>query len=99
MGIRLRHVLCTRSTCSGLIGSSLPDPVRKSRANGLRPASLCAPRETALRWGARVFHRITLWHIHVMREPQPKTIQLKDYTPPPFLIDSVDLDIDIRADD
>ncbi len=34
-----------------------------------------------------------------MREPQPKTIQLKDYTPPPFLIDSVDLDIDIRADD
>jgi aminopeptidase N len=46
-----------------------------------------------------VFGRITLWHIHVMREPQPKTIQLKDYTPPPFLIDSVDLDIDIRADD
>ncbi len=34
-----------------------------------------------------------------MREPQPKTIQLKDYTPPAFLIDSVDLDIDIRADD
>ncbi len=34
-----------------------------------------------------------------MRESQPKTIHLKDYTPPPFLIERVALDIDIRADD
>jgi len=34
-----------------------------------------------------------------MRESQPKTIHLKDYTPPPFLIGRVSLDIDIRADD
>jgi aminopeptidase N len=34
-----------------------------------------------------------------MREPQPKTIQLKDYSPPPFLIDSIDLDVEIREDD
>ena len=34
-----------------------------------------------------------------MREAQPTTIYLKDYTPPPFLIDRVALDIDIRADD
>ena len=34
-----------------------------------------------------------------MREAQPKEIRLKDYTPPPFLIDRVALDIDIRADD
>ena len=33
-----------------------------------------------------------------MREPQPKTIHLKDYTPPAFRIDDVDLDIDIRDD-
>jgi len=33
-----------------------------------------------------------------MREPQPKSIQLKDYAPPPFLIDSIDLDVDIRDD-
>jgi len=33
-----------------------------------------------------------------MREPAPKTIYLKDYTPPPFLISSIDLDVDIRED-
>jgi aminopeptidase N len=34
-----------------------------------------------------------------MREPQPQTIYLKDYTPPPFLIERVALDVDIRAED
>ena len=34
-----------------------------------------------------------------MRESQPKTIHLKDYTPPPFLVERVELDVDIRADD
>jgi len=34
-----------------------------------------------------------------MREPQPKTIHLKEYAPPAFLIDTVDLDVDIREDD
>jgi aminopeptidase N len=34
-----------------------------------------------------------------MREPQPNIIQLKDYSPPAFLIDSIDLDVDIREDD
>jgi aminopeptidase N len=34
-----------------------------------------------------------------MRESQPATIHLKDYTPPPFLIERVALDVDIRADD
>ncbi len=33
-----------------------------------------------------------------MREPAPKTIYLKDYTPPAFLILSIDLDVDIRED-
>ncbi|MBE0615911.1 MAG: aminopeptidase N [Burkholderiales bacterium] len=33
-----------------------------------------------------------------MREPAPKTIYLKDYSPPAFLISSVDLDVDIRED-
>ena len=33
-----------------------------------------------------------------MREPQPKTIYLKDYTPPPFRVETVDLDVDIRDD-
>ncbi|HYL23707.1 MAG TPA: aminopeptidase N [Burkholderiales bacterium] len=33
-----------------------------------------------------------------MREPQPKTIYLKDYTPPPFRVEDVDLDVDIRDD-
>ena len=34
-----------------------------------------------------------------MREPQAKAIHLKDYAPPPFLIERVTLDVDIRADD
>ncbi|MEA3194205.1 MAG: aminopeptidase, partial [Betaproteobacteria bacterium] len=34
-----------------------------------------------------------------MREPQPKAIQLKDYAPPAFKVETVELDIDIRADD
>ncbi len=33
-----------------------------------------------------------------MREPQAKAIHLKDYTPPAFRIDAIDLDVDIRAD-
>src|SRR5206468_4437952 len=33
-----------------------------------------------------------------MREPQPKTIHLKDYTPPPFRVETVHLDVDIQAD-
>ena len=33
-----------------------------------------------------------------MREPQPKAIHLKDYSPPEFRIDSVDLDVDLRDD-
>src|SRR5437764_5888134 len=33
-----------------------------------------------------------------MREPQPKTIYLKDYAPPPFRVEDVDLDVDIRED-
>src|SRR4051812_47713994 len=33
-----------------------------------------------------------------MREPQPKTIHLKDYTPPAFSVETVDLDVDIRDD-
>src|SRR5574338_13679 len=34
-----------------------------------------------------------------MREPQPKTIHLKDYTPPAFRVETVELDIDIRHAD
>src|ERR1043165_7151198 len=34
-----------------------------------------------------------------MREPQAKAIQLKDYTPPAFKVEAIDLDVDIRADD
>src|SRR5262245_379601 len=34
-----------------------------------------------------------------MREPQAKAIQLKDYTPPAFQVETVELDVDIRADD
>jgi aminopeptidase N len=34
-----------------------------------------------------------------MREPQPKAIHLKDYAPPPFLVDAVELDVDIRPED
>ena len=33
-----------------------------------------------------------------MREPQAKAIHLKDYTPPAFRIDTVELDVDIRHD-
>jgi aminopeptidase N len=33
-----------------------------------------------------------------MREPQPKTIHLRDYAPPAFRIDTVELDVDIRDD-
>src|SRR5258707_13584910 len=34
-----------------------------------------------------------------MREPQPKAIHLKDYAPPAFKVETVELVIDIRADD
>src|SRR3954463_11929604 len=34
-----------------------------------------------------------------MREPQPTTIYLKDYTPPAFFIDTIELDVEIRAQD
>jgi aminopeptidase N len=34
-----------------------------------------------------------------MREPLAKTIYLKDYTPPAFLIERVSIDVDIRTDD
>jgi aminopeptidase N len=34
-----------------------------------------------------------------MREPQPNAIQLKDYAPPAFLVESVALDVDLRDDD
>jgi aminopeptidase N len=34
-----------------------------------------------------------------MREPQAKAIHLKDYTPPAFKVETVDLDVAIRADD
>ncbi|HVP09541.1 MAG TPA: aminopeptidase N [Burkholderiales bacterium] len=34
-----------------------------------------------------------------MRESQPKAIHLKDYAPPPFLVERVALDVDIRAED
>ncbi|MGP1679260.1 MAG: aminopeptidase N [Burkholderiales bacterium] len=33
-----------------------------------------------------------------MREPAPKAIYLKDYTPPAFLISTIALDVDIRED-
>jgi len=33
-----------------------------------------------------------------MREPQPKTIHLKDYAPPAFRVETVELDVDIQAD-
>ena len=33
-----------------------------------------------------------------MREPLPKAIRLKDYAPPAFRVDSVELDVDIRED-
>ena len=33
-----------------------------------------------------------------MRDPAPNVIRLEDYTPPPFLIDTVELDVDIQTD-
>src|SRR5262245_16870982 len=33
-----------------------------------------------------------------MKEAQPRAIHLKDYAPPPFKVDSIDLDVDIRED-
>ena len=33
-----------------------------------------------------------------MREPQPKAINLKDYAPPAFRVESVELDVDLRED-
>jgi aminopeptidase N len=33
-----------------------------------------------------------------MREPQARTIHLKDYTPPAYLVDTIELDVDIRDD-
>ena len=33
-----------------------------------------------------------------MRDAQPKTIHLKDYTPPDFLVETIDLDVDLRDD-
>ena len=34
-----------------------------------------------------------------MREAASRAIHLKDYAPPPYLIERIALDIDIRADD
>ncbi|MGQ0655600.1 MAG: aminopeptidase N, partial [Betaproteobacteria bacterium] len=34
-----------------------------------------------------------------MREPQAQTIYLKDYTPPAFRVEAIELDVDIRAED
>jgi aminopeptidase N len=34
-----------------------------------------------------------------MREPQPKAIRLQDYAPPPFLVERIALDVDIREAD
>jgi aminopeptidase N len=34
-----------------------------------------------------------------MREAEPKTIHLKDYTPPAFLVDAIELEVDIREQD
>jgi len=33
-----------------------------------------------------------------MKEAHPRAIHLKDYAPPPYRVDSVDLDVDIRED-
>ena len=33
-----------------------------------------------------------------MNAPAPQTIYLRDYAPPPFLIDTIELDIDLRSD-
>src|SRR3954452_12880178 len=55
--------------------------------------------EIAPRRGAHARRRISLWHIRGMKEPLPQAVNLKDYTPPAFVIDTVDLDVSIRADD
>ena len=34
-----------------------------------------------------------------MREPQTKAVHLKDYTPPAFRVETIDLDVDIREQD
>jgi aminopeptidase N len=34
-----------------------------------------------------------------MREPAQKTIHLKDYAPPPFFVERIELDVDIREED
>ena len=34
-----------------------------------------------------------------MREPQAKAIHLKDYAPPAFRVDTIDLEVEIRTDD
>jgi len=31
-----------------------------------------------------------------MRDPNPQAIQLRDYAPPAFLVDHVELDVDVR---
>jgi aminopeptidase N len=33
-----------------------------------------------------------------VREPQAKAVHLKDYTPPAFRVETIDLDVDIRED-
>ncbi len=33
-----------------------------------------------------------------MRDPQPRTVHLKDYTPPAFLVTDVELDVELRED-
>ena len=32
----------------------------------------------------------------MMKTETPQTIYLKDYTPPPFLVDTVDVDVDFQ---
>ena len=34
-----------------------------------------------------------------MREPQTKAIHLKDYAPPAFCVETIELDVDIRESD
>jgi aminopeptidase N len=72
---------------------------RKAHASSLltgNEPSRCT--KIALRRGARLRPRITLWHIHIMREPQPRTIRLKDYAAPAYVVDTIELDVDIRDD-
>jgi aminopeptidase N len=94
-----RHQICIARARANKEGFSHRRSVRKSYAKRFSEGNQPLGATAAPRWGARLLRCITLWHISVMREPQPKTIQLKDYTPPPFLIDAIELDVDIRADD